>query len=112
MTCQFFIKIGIVQYCQLNKEFIATTLCINKDKPELECDGRCYLEDQLNKQDEQEEKLPSQLNEKYEISFLVTNDALGLVIIGKLPELEQFLPYLTPTHSDPLFGIFHPPKTV
>lgn len=31
----------------INKEHIATTLCINQDKPELKCNGQCYLMQQL-----------------------------------------------------------------
>ncbi len=27
-----------------NHDYIATELCINKDKPYLECNGKCYLE--------------------------------------------------------------------
>ena len=31
-----------------NYEYIATILCENKDKPYLECNGKCYLQKQLN----------------------------------------------------------------
>jgi len=31
----------------INYDYIVEVLCINKDKPELECDGKCYLKDQL-----------------------------------------------------------------
>ena len=30
-----------------NYDYIATVLCENKDKPYLECDGKCYLKKQL-----------------------------------------------------------------
>ena len=30
-----------------NYDYIATELCENKDKPYLECNGKCYLEKQL-----------------------------------------------------------------
>ena len=33
----------------INKDFIATVLCINKDKPELKCNGKCHLTKQLKK---------------------------------------------------------------
>ena len=32
-----------------NYEYIAAVLCENKDKPYLECNGKCYLQKQLNK---------------------------------------------------------------
>lgn len=31
----------------LNKDFIAQTFCENRDKPELDCCGKCYLEKEL-----------------------------------------------------------------
>ncbi|MEJ8803302.1 hypothetical protein [Pontibacter sp. H249] len=32
-----------------NKAYIAAVLCENKDKPQLNCEGKCYLKKQLNK---------------------------------------------------------------
>ncbi|MGO3708409.1 MAG: hypothetical protein ACTJGD_12010 [Mesonia hippocampi] len=32
-----------------NYDYIAEVLCINKDKPELDCNGKCYLMQQLAK---------------------------------------------------------------
>lgn len=39
----------VVEYV-LNYEYISTELCENKDKPELECNGKCYLMQSLAKQ--------------------------------------------------------------
>lgn len=32
----------------INYDYIVEVLCINTDEPELECDGKCYLKDQLS----------------------------------------------------------------
>jgi hypothetical protein len=32
---------------KLNQEYISKVLCINRDKPELECDGHCILMDKM-----------------------------------------------------------------
>lgn len=32
---------------QLNQEYYAKVLCRNQDRPELNCDGKCYLAQQL-----------------------------------------------------------------
>lgn len=37
----------IIEY-YANYDYIATVLCENKDKPYLECNGKCYLEKQIN----------------------------------------------------------------
>lgn len=39
----------IVIAFNLNQEYIAAELCENKDKPELGCEGHCYLEKQIEK---------------------------------------------------------------
>ncbi len=33
----------------MNKNYIANVLCINRDKPELHCKGKCYRQSQLEK---------------------------------------------------------------
>ena len=42
----------------VNYDYIVNTLCENKDRPELECNGKCYLSRQLAKEAEQNEKNP------------------------------------------------------
>lgn len=39
---------------ELNKDFIANTLCINRDKPEMLCNGKCYLMQELEKSTDSE----------------------------------------------------------
>ena len=34
---------------KLNQDFIAKVLCINKERPKLKCDGNCYLNKELKK---------------------------------------------------------------
>ena len=36
---------------EINKEYIAANLCENKDKPELDCCGKCVLKKELKKVD-------------------------------------------------------------
>lgn len=38
-----------------NQEYIATTLCENRERPKLECDGKCYLKKQIKEQQESDE---------------------------------------------------------
>lgn len=41
--------LGCIGYYELNINTIIEKYCINKDMPELNCDGKCYLAQQLNK---------------------------------------------------------------
>ncbi len=36
----------------INKEYIEKNLCVEKDNPDNDCHGKCYLHEQLNKQSE------------------------------------------------------------
>ena len=38
----------IVEYVA-NYDYIVEVLCVNRDRPELNCDGKCYLAQQLAK---------------------------------------------------------------
>lgn len=41
-------SLPFLQY-NFNKDYVAQNLCVNKDKPESGCQGKCYLKDQLEK---------------------------------------------------------------
>ncbi|MEO1031294.1 MAG: hypothetical protein AAFX55_07800 [Bacteroidota bacterium] len=44
---------GNVLYYQLNIDYIIETYCINKDQPELQCNGKCHLVKQLSVTDDE-----------------------------------------------------------
>ena len=43
--------LGQVAYYELNIDYIVETYCVNKDKPELQCNGKCHLAKQLQLND-------------------------------------------------------------
>lgn len=47
-------KAGFIIYWKANQAYITATLCENKDKPEMNCNGKCYLNKQLKKADDTE----------------------------------------------------------
>lgn len=51
-------KSALVLHYQLNKKAIAETRCENRDKPEMQCNGQCYLSKQLKKAGEKETPAP------------------------------------------------------
>jgi len=59
----------LVEYV-INYDYISKVLCINKDKPELNCNGKCHLMKKLEQQ--QEDDFNSlQINmEEYPIGFV------------------------------------------
>jgi hypothetical protein len=43
---------GVIDLFELNRDYIVKNLCENRDKPELRCCGKCYLQKQLKKVDD------------------------------------------------------------
>jgi hypothetical protein len=66
---------------QLNKEYIAKVLCINRDKPELACEGKCHLRQQLQQhQDATPAESERPERELREITPLPASEAMSLTI--------------------------------
>ncbi|MDB4926877.1 hypothetical protein [Mucilaginibacter sp.] len=65
---RFFIYAGF----ELNKNYIATKLCENRDKPWLHCNGRCYFMKKINAAQESEKsnERQTQKNLFQEVFFL------------------------------------------
>lgn len=59
---------------QVNKDVIIKTLCENRDKPELKCNGKCHLKKKL-KESSEKEKSDKNSNsiEKVELFVTVSN---------------------------------------
>ena len=55
----------------LNQDYIAEFLCINKDKPKLQCNGKCHLAKQIEKQKPLDSDTSFRLSmENYPIGFV------------------------------------------
>jgi hypothetical protein len=47
---------GTIAYFHLNRDYIAKVLCENRQRPELKCNGNCYLAKKLKQQEETQDK--------------------------------------------------------
>ncbi len=93
----------------INQDYIAEFLCINKDKPELECNGKCYLTKQLKEISEEKEKnLPAIAMEDYPIGimtftlFEISQDTKAI--------LQTNFQYTNNYRYSYLNLVFHPPS--
>ena len=67
----------IVEYI-VNYDYIVNVLCENKDRPELQCDGKCYLAKQFAKETKNSEDNPfGERCSKLESIHLVFFEALA-----------------------------------
>lgn len=95
-----------------NQKRIADKYCINKNKPKLHCNGKCYLSKKL-KQVNQTENTNSQSQDPVSIKIKADPFVLTLINIGKSEQyltLNRFETYPEIIHSSNIsLDIFHPP---
>lgn len=95
----------------IEHDYIAEFLCVNKDKPELDCDGKCYLMQQLAKQnDEKRQNLPKVSMEEYPIGFV----QLMSISSAKTTGFVKPLQYIYENNYRYLYSYsdFHPPSFI
>lgn len=110
MLAQSFGKCFVVIEYNLNKDFIAKNLCVNKAKPKMHCNGKCQMMKKLAEEENQNSTNNNNAG-KIKVQELVFSDEMNT---PKLPavfcitlsynEDRPILKNISPTSS-----IFHPP---
>ncbi|EAY27680.1 hypothetical protein M23134_03748 [Microscilla marina ATCC 23134] len=112
MLLQPMSKLWIVISFEINQDFIAKVLCINRSEPESACAGRCHLERELKDATEKEQKqIPLSIVGKSE-TFVCTAQRLSVKrsLICALPARQSI--YLRSAHQGFIADIFHPPQFI
>lgn len=93
---------------ELNKAVIANTLCENRNKPWLHCNGKCYLIKKI-RQAEEKEKNEERQTGKSLFQEAFCNNALILFFNTHLIGIMDtpYPDFILPQHSA---AIFHPPQ--
>lgn len=101
----------LIEY-ELNKEFIAKNLCINKSKPQLHCNGKCQMMKKLAEDEKQ--NAPANTNTKIKVQEVSCTDTLPEIGIKAFEEgsLHHYSCYLIAKYASPFSSIFHPPAQV
>lgn len=85
------------------------TYCINKDRPEMHCNGKCHLRKELAQNTENKQKTPAQLLLN-DLGFFLPPETPLTLINSVLPERKGKIyssdSFLSSTFIEP---IFHPP---
>nr|WP_121272320.1 hypothetical protein [Pedobacter schmidteae] len=93
---------------EANQNYIAKELCINRDKPEMHCNGKCYLMKKLKQAQEKEQKQERQSQKVQIQDALVTQKMVYVFPVKQLKSLRAAeVPFALPRHSS---AIFHPPQ--
>lgn len=94
---------------KLNQEYISKVLCINRDEPQLQCNGKCVL---MQKMKEAHDQTQSQDDQTPTKQFLETfcepiADFTLFPDFFKKQEIAQYQTHLFSSYSG---AIFHPPQ--
>lgn len=108
LFAQGLVKTYILVSYEVNKAEIARTLCENRNKPKMHCNGKCHLKKQLDEQERREAPAAPNFSENSEVIFCnIFHTAIPV------PATSDFSHSgLVPDHRPLLLSgdIFHPPS--
>ncbi|MCY7350168.1 MAG: hypothetical protein LH606_05820 [Cytophagaceae bacterium] len=111
LTLRVLIVPAIFLDFQLRKDYIARYLCENRNRPLLNCDGKCYLAKRLNAAQEQEQSQKGQelMRFLFELPFVAPSPPLEFNPVRFAAKIH-FPKYLVPISDGRLSTLFHPPQ--
>lgn len=105
-----FNQIGIFAEYVMDIETFTELYCENTDKPELECNGKCHLADQLAENEEQ--KQDQELQSPPEILLFHAEEQIDIVKAQDFFVQKKTVFYFNqPLSAGKEKAIFHPPQT-
>lgn len=105
---QSVLKLGIVAWYEANKTYVSNVLCENKAKPQMKCNGKCYLRKQLNKTENNQQNRQLKASQTEWVEFIPVNGLTFSFHALRTPPTYIDI-YKTTTGHNPLSSIFHPP---
>lgn len=103
---------GTIVYFRLNQEFIAKTLCENREQPLAMCYGKCYLAKVLKQQKEQEDKETAQRLQNLPLFQLFTQIETQFSFFCRdvTRNEKACFHYQLAHYTSPEFRLLRPPK--
>jgi hypothetical protein len=94
----------------LNQDFVAKNLCINRDKPQLQCNGKCHLKKQLSEEERRDKESPERRAEnRTETFYAASFDLISIAPLFTTIAVNYNNPHCIGMPVDQSFTIFHPP---
>ena len=95
---------------EVNMSYIIENYCVNTDKPEMKCNGKCHLNKQIKTDSEQKSETPAAESEilTFVLSIEETSAFEFKFFERELVQANSL--YLEGNYSNPLQSIFHPPQ--
>ncbi len=115
MLAQSLSRFFIVVNFQANRNYIAEFLCVNKAKPELKCNGRCYLVKKMKLAESAEGQVPSSGNQtqKHKLESPLFYQPLFSAQAYLLNGVQDFCVFVPTRYIGGAPGsVFHPPQRI
>lgn len=111
---QSFSKVWIIISFRINQEYIAKVLCVNRNKPEVLCSGKCILTKQLKADEGQTGKsLPQKSKEQQETTYCFEVLQWLLDKPEKSAAVQKHPTFYQHPHASAFaMSVFHPPDTL
>jgi hypothetical protein len=93
----------------VNQSYFAKNLCINREKPMMHCNGKCYLSKKLKQQEKQDQQAPVPKNERIDVVLYVEPSYTSLQNVQPETKNNFFIKDENLISSFPQ-SIFHPPS--
>jgi hypothetical protein len=114
ITFKMFMAPLIFADYELRKDFIIKNYCVNKNRPEMHCDGKCYLAKQLEKAEQEDQKQATgnfiskllSFESEFKTNYFANFFAKKSLRIKENPNF-QYAESFSMLHT---FSFFHPPQ--
>ncbi len=94
-----------------NQKYIAEKFCINRNKPQMKCCGKCQLTKKLSQEENKDRQNPERKFENKEEVFCSNSFLLSTEPKWKIIK-RLYLPYQEDFFSPSSYTFFHPPRMV
>ncbi|PKB43079.1 hypothetical protein AX016_1262 [Cellulophaga sp. RHA19] len=93
----------------VNYDYISKVLCINQDKPELECNGKCALMKSIEKSTQEEHNEQGVVKSEFQLLFHQNSEDLFLSSQSTLEKKSKILSAESTYNYKSVFGLLRPP---
>lgn len=108
-TAQTFSRAVIVVDFYANQKYIAENLCINRDKPKMNCCGKCQLSKKLAQEDNKDKQNPNRKNSNRDEVISSKSFFASYHILYSNRHIITYPSYSAGKAIDQSADIFHPP---
>ncbi len=108
IICANFTRLFIYAGYEVNQKYIAEKLCENRNKPWLNCHGRCYLMKKIKQAEEKERSTEREIQKSLFQDAVVTTGFTLNFQAELLQQINSHHELMQPQQV--AFDLFHPPQ--